>query len=243
MPEFYLEQKPAFLKICLFEIQPDLLTMAKGLTSGYVPLSAVVAKGAPLEHCVDRIASRHRVVEVVRGQLTTDDVYDRAVEFARLLGKVPIKVFEMPGFVATRVVLPLVNEAMHVVMEGVAEAAEVLAGEKAETSRDTHGAGRAFVVTRADCLGGVLDDRETVPMIFLAAMAAKSAGPTGTLIARDSSRIRFRSIRLEGKRLVKLEQRLDGREYLCADRFTVADICCGYALILCDLEGAPRFVS
>ena len=66
-----------------------------------------------------------RVVEVVRGQLTTDQVSERAIEFARLLGKIPIKVFEMPGFVITRVILPLVNEAMHVVMEGVAEAAEV----------------------------------------------------------------------------------------------------------------------
>ena len=66
-----------------------------------------------------------RVVEVVRGQLTTEEVYDRAIEFARLLGKIPIKVFEMPGFVTTRVLLPLINEAMHVVMEGVAEAAEV----------------------------------------------------------------------------------------------------------------------
>jgi 3-hydroxybutyryl-CoA dehydrogenase len=66
-----------------------------------------------------------RVVEVVRGQLTTDGVYDKAIEFARILGKVPIKVFEMPGFVTTRVILPLINEAMHVVMEGVAEAAEV----------------------------------------------------------------------------------------------------------------------
>jgi 3-hydroxybutyryl-CoA dehydrogenase len=65
------------------------------------------------------------VVEVVRGQLTTDEVYDRAIEFARILGKVPIKVFEMPGFVTTRVILPLINEAMHVVMEGVADAAEV----------------------------------------------------------------------------------------------------------------------
>jgi len=65
------------------------------------------------------------VVEVVRGQLTSDEAYRRAIEFGRLLGKVPIKVFEMPGFVTTRVVLPLVNEAMHVVMEGVAEAAEV----------------------------------------------------------------------------------------------------------------------
>ncbi len=66
-----------------------------------------------------------RVVEVVRGQLTSDENHDRAVQFARVLGKVPIKVFEMPGFVTTRVLLPLVNEAIHVVMEGVAEAAEV----------------------------------------------------------------------------------------------------------------------
>jgi 3-hydroxybutyryl-CoA dehydrogenase len=66
-----------------------------------------------------------RVVEVVRGQLTSDQAFERAVEFGRLLSKVPIKVFEMPGFVTTRVVLPLVNEAIHVVMEGVAEPAEV----------------------------------------------------------------------------------------------------------------------
>ena len=66
-----------------------------------------------------------RVVEVVRGQLTSDEVFERAIQFGRLLGKVPIKVFEMPGFVTTRVALPLVNEAMHVVMEGVANAAEV----------------------------------------------------------------------------------------------------------------------
>lgn len=39
------------------------------------------------------------------------------------------------------------------------------------------------------------------------------------------------------KRLVKVEQRLEGREYLCADRFTVADICVGYALILAKKVG------
>ncbi len=69
--------------------------------------------------------TRTRVVEVVRGQLTGDEAYERAIQFARLLEKVPIKVFEMPGFVTTRVVLPLINEAIHVVMEGVASAAEV----------------------------------------------------------------------------------------------------------------------
>lgn len=39
------------------------------------------------------------------------------------------------------------------------------------------------------------------------------------------------------KRLVKVEQRLKGREFLCADRFTVADICVGYALILAENVG------
>ncbi|WP_370191703.1 glutathione S-transferase family protein [Qipengyuania sp.] len=46
------------------------------------------------------------------------------------------------------------------------------------------------------------------------------------------------------KRLVKLEGRLENREFLCADRFTVADICCGYALILAGKvgldEGVPQ---
>jgi glutathione S-transferase len=39
------------------------------------------------------------------------------------------------------------------------------------------------------------------------------------------------------KRLIKIEERLKGREYLCADRFTVADICVGYALILAESVG------
>lgn len=44
------------------------------------------------------------------------------------------------------------------------------------------------------------------------------------------------------KRLVKLEERLEGRDYLCADRFTVADICCGYALILARSVGLDEGV-
>ncbi len=44
------------------------------------------------------------------------------------------------------------------------------------------------------------------------------------------------------KRLVKVEQRLAGREYLCGDRFTIADICVGYALILSDSVGLDEGV-
>jgi 3-hydroxybutyryl-CoA dehydrogenase len=66
-----------------------------------------------------------RVAEVVRGQVTTGEAFEVVRSFARVLGKVPIEEFESPGFVATRVVMPLINEAVHVVMEGVATAAEV----------------------------------------------------------------------------------------------------------------------
>ncbi|MHA7818564.1 MAG: glutathione S-transferase family protein [Erythrobacter sp.] len=44
------------------------------------------------------------------------------------------------------------------------------------------------------------------------------------------------------KRLVKVEERLKGREYLCAERFTVADICVGYALILAEAVGLDEGV-
>ena len=49
----------------------------------------------------------------------------RRMEFVRLLGKTGVEVFEYPGYVTTRVILPFLNEAMHVVMEGVATAEAV----------------------------------------------------------------------------------------------------------------------
>jgi len=45
------------------------------------------------------------------------------------------------------------------------------------------------------------------------------------------------------KRLVKLEQRLEGRDYLCAGRFTVADICVGYALVLAGRVGLDEGIA
>jgi 3-hydroxybutyryl-CoA dehydrogenase len=65
------------------------------------------------------------LVEVVRGLRTSDETYRSALEFVRVLGKTGIEVFEYPGYVTTRVILPFINEAMHVVMEGVASAEAV----------------------------------------------------------------------------------------------------------------------
>jgi len=81
----------------------------------------------------DRILGLHFVtpvpvvplVEVVRGLSTSDQTLRDALEFVRLIGKTGIEVFESPGYVTTRVILPFINEAMHVVLEGVASAEAV----------------------------------------------------------------------------------------------------------------------
>jgi 3-hydroxybutyryl-CoA dehydrogenase len=65
------------------------------------------------------------LVEVVRGLGTSDATFAAAMDFVRLVGKTGIEVFEYPGYVTTRVMLPFLNEAMYVVMEGVATAQAV----------------------------------------------------------------------------------------------------------------------
>jgi 3-hydroxybutyryl-CoA dehydrogenase len=65
------------------------------------------------------------LVEVVRGLSTSDQTFRTALELVRLLGKTGVEVFEYPGYITTRVILPFLNEAMHVVMEGVATAEAV----------------------------------------------------------------------------------------------------------------------
>lgn len=75
-------------------------------------------------------APRVPLVEVVRGLKTSDDTFAASREFVRVVGKTAVEVFEYPGYVTTRVMLPFLNEAMHVVMEGVASAEAVDAAMK-----------------------------------------------------------------------------------------------------------------
>ncbi len=60
------------------------------------------------------------LVEVVRGLQTSDETTAKVVEVAKDLGKVPVEVNDSPGFVSNRVLLPMINEAIFCVMEGVA---------------------------------------------------------------------------------------------------------------------------
>lgn len=65
------------------------------------------------------------LVEIVKGLKTDDETFQKAVEFAELLNKKWITVIEYPGYVTTRIIVPLLNEAMHVLMEGVATADDI----------------------------------------------------------------------------------------------------------------------
>jgi 3-hydroxybutyryl-CoA dehydrogenase len=61
-----------------------------------------------------------QLVEVIRGHATTDDTTASVMETARELGKTPVEVNDYPGFVSNRVLMPMINEAIFCVMEGVA---------------------------------------------------------------------------------------------------------------------------
>ena len=61
-----------------------------------------------------------QLVEVVRGMETTDETAVQVVEVVKALGKTPVVVNDAPGFVSNRVLMPMINEAICCVMEGVA---------------------------------------------------------------------------------------------------------------------------
>jgi 3-hydroxybutyryl-CoA dehydrogenase len=62
-----------------------------------------------------------QLVEVIRGHATSDATTEAVMETARALGKTPVEVNDYPGFVSNRVLMPMINEAIYCVMEGVAE--------------------------------------------------------------------------------------------------------------------------
>ncbi len=66
-----------------------------------------------------------KLVEIIRGYETSDEVYEALEEVARILDKTPIEAQDSPGFVSNRVLMPMINEAIFTVHEGVATAEDV----------------------------------------------------------------------------------------------------------------------
>ncbi|MBU1938015.1 3-hydroxybutyryl-CoA dehydrogenase [bacterium] len=63
-----------------------------------------------------------KLIEVIRALATSDETHATVVELAQKLGKTPITVNDFPGFIANRILMPMINEAVYCLMEGVADA-------------------------------------------------------------------------------------------------------------------------
>ncbi|MDP5273578.1 3-hydroxybutyryl-CoA dehydrogenase [Chengkuizengella axinellae] len=61
-----------------------------------------------------------KLVEIIRGLATSDEVFDLIEDLTKKLNKVPVEVNDFPGFVSNRILIPMINEAIYTVYEGVA---------------------------------------------------------------------------------------------------------------------------
>jgi 3-hydroxybutyryl-CoA dehydrogenase len=116
-----------------FEIKKTIFTDLDRITRKDVVLasntsSISITKLANVTHRADRVIGMHffnpvpmmKLVEVVRGMATSQETFDQVRDLALKLEKTPVEVNDAPGFVSNRVLMPLLNEAMYAVMEGVA---------------------------------------------------------------------------------------------------------------------------
>ena len=66
-----------------------------------------------------------KLVEIIRGYNTTDEVTNTIMELSKTLGKVPVEVNDYPGFVANRILMPMINESIETLYNGVAGVTEI----------------------------------------------------------------------------------------------------------------------
>lgn len=69
--------------------------------------------------------SQRMVVEIIRGLATSDETFGQAKDLVKAVGKEAVEVYESPGFITTRVIIPFINEAMYCLMEGVTTAVDI----------------------------------------------------------------------------------------------------------------------
>lgn len=66
-----------------------------------------------------------KLVEIINGLATTDETYQTTRDLAMLLGKTPVPANDFPGFVANRILMPMINEAIYALFEGVGKAEDI----------------------------------------------------------------------------------------------------------------------
>jgi 3-hydroxybutyryl-CoA dehydrogenase len=95
--------------------------------------SISITKIASVTKRADKVIGMHfmnpvpvmKLVEVIRGYKTSNEVTDLVFEMSRKLSKIPVEVNDYPGFIANRILMPMINEAIYSLYEGVAGVEEI----------------------------------------------------------------------------------------------------------------------
>jgi 3-hydroxybutyryl-CoA dehydrogenase len=119
------------IKLDLFR-QLDELCPAKTILATNTSSISITKIGAVTKR-PDKVIGMHfmnpvpvmKLVEVIRGYATSDEITFKVMELAKKLEKVPVEVNDYPGFVANRILMPMINEAIFTLFEGVAGIEEI----------------------------------------------------------------------------------------------------------------------
>jgi len=111
----------------LSELTPDNVILASNTSSISITTIASVTNRP------DKVIGMHfmnpvpimKLVEIIRGYSTSDDTYKTIESLSKKLGKVPVEVNDYPGFVANRILMPMINEAIETLYNGVAGVSEI----------------------------------------------------------------------------------------------------------------------
>ena len=111
----------------LSEMTPDNVILASNTSS--ISLTTIAAA----TNRPDKVIGMHfmnpvpimKLVEIIKGYSTSDETYQTIEELSKKLGKVPVEVHDYPGFVANRILMPMINEAIETLYNGVAGVSEI----------------------------------------------------------------------------------------------------------------------
>jgi 3-hydroxybutyryl-CoA dehydrogenase len=119
------------LKLDLFRKLDGVVPAGRVLATNTSSIS--ITKIAAATKRPDKVVGMHfmnpvplmKLVEVIRGLQTSQETFDATMELSRKLGKEPVPANDFPGFVANRILMPMINEAVYALMEGVGRAEDI----------------------------------------------------------------------------------------------------------------------
>lgn len=119
------------LKLKIFKELDEITPVNCILASNTSSIS--ITKIAAATNRPDKVIGMHfmnpvpimKLVEVIRGYSTSDEVTQTIMELSKKLDKIPVEVNDYPGFVANRILMPMINEAIYTLFEGVAGVREI----------------------------------------------------------------------------------------------------------------------